>query len=336
MAPTEILLNSPLDMHLHLREGAMLEVVAPLSAAEFAGAVIMPNLVPPVASLGRVLSYREEIEKVTKGLNFAPFMTAFMRPYSRAELEELKPHIIGIKLYPQGVTTNSSGGVRGIDDVQDTIGYMSELGIPLLVHGETHGFVMDREAEFLPIYARLASDFPNLQIVMEHITTAQALHTLDKFPNLAATVTAHHLFITLDDMAGGHLNPHLFCKPIAKRPTDREALVNAVVGGHPKIMFGSDSAPHDVSAKECAAGCAGVFTAPLALPLLVELFVQHGALANLQAFVSDNARRIYGVMPPAKGVRIIHQEWIVPNIYGSVVPYRAGETLAWQVAGISQ
>jgi dihydroorotase len=247
-------------------------------------------------------------------------------------LAAAKPQIIGVKLYPAGVTTNSAAGVTDLGAIEPTLESMQRLGIPLLVHGETHGFVLDREAEFLPIYERLARAFPRLTIVMEHITTRQAVELLERHDNLFATITLHHLLITLDDVAGGLLSPHLFCKPIAKRPEDRDALLAAVLGAHPKVMFGSDSAPHPRHSKESAGCAAGVFSAPVALPLLAQQFEQHDALANLQAFVSDNARRIYGIAPPRKVVTLERARWRVPERYGDVVPFWAGEELEWQMA----
>ncbi len=328
----QIEIDTPLDMHLHVREGAMLRTVAPLSAADFAGAVIMPNLVPPVDTLERLLAYRREIEQATGTTPFVPFMTLFCRAYDEDELRAARPHMIGIKLYPAGVTTNSAGGVADIAAIEPTLALMERLDIPLLVHGETHGFVLDREHEFLPTYEYLAQRYPNLMIVMEHITTAEAVKLLDRYANLFATVTLHHLLITLDDVAGGHLQPHLFCKPIAKRPQDRDALLEAALRAHPNLMYGSDSAPHPIDKKEAAGCAAGVFTAPVAVPLLAELFSTHAAIPNLQAFVSDNARRNYRLDLPRRMVRVERQEWTVPARYGDVVPFRAGETLAWRVA----
>ncbi|MBC8160337.1 MAG: dihydroorotase [Roseiflexaceae bacterium] len=327
-------LDTPLDMHLHLREGAMLDAVAPFSAAAFAGAVIMPNLVPPVDSLERLRWYRREIARASQGQQFTPLMTLFFRNYSAAELAEAKPQIIGIKLYPAGVTTNSAGGVANLAEADETLAVMERLGIPLLVHGESHGFVLDREQEFLPIYARIARQFPQLTIVMEHITTRRATELLDQHTNLFATVTLHHLQITLNDLAGGLLDPHLFCKPIAKRPEDRDALLQLALTAHPKLMFGSDSAPHPRSSKEGAGCAAGVFSAPVALPALAELFAQHGALGKLQAFVSDNARRIYNIAPPPKQVTLERRRWVVPARYGDVVPYLACSELAWRIADV--
>ncbi|HWQ12583.1 MAG TPA: dihydroorotase [Roseiflexaceae bacterium] len=327
-------LDAPLDMHLHLREGELLALVAPLSARSFAGAVVMPNLVPPVDSLARLEGYRAAVRAAAAGHTFEPYMTLFFRGYSEEELVAAKEHIIGVKLYPAGVTTNSAAGVQNLDDALPTLAAMERLGIPLLVHGETHGFVLEREAEFLPVYGRLARRFPRLTIVMEHITTRQAAALLDEHPNLYATVTLHHLLITLDDVAGGLLRPHLFCKPIAKRPEDRDALLAAALRPHPKLMFGSDSAPHPRHAKESAGCAAGVFSAPVALPLLAELFERYGALDRLQQFVSGNARRIYGLTPPAKTVALEKRPWRVPARYGDVVPFRAGEELSWQVVEV--
>lgn len=226
-------LHSPLDMHLHLRDGDMMKLVAPLSSASFAGAVIMPNLVPPVADAGAVQAYRQRVLDACGDDVFQPYMTAFFRSYSEKELSRLKELVFGIKLYPAGATTNSEGGVKAMKDAEATLSIMQEMDIPLLVHGESHGFVMDREAEFLDVYRDLATRFPRLTICMEHITTAAAVQLLDEFENLAATVTLQHLLITLDDVAGGMLRPHLFCKPIAKRPEDREALLRLPFPGIP-------------------------------------------------------------------------------------------------------
>jgi dihydroorotase len=331
----QITLNSPLDMHIHFREGEMLKTVAPLSAETFAGGVIMPNLVPPVDHLARLMAYKTAVLNTIAPHTFDPYMTLFFRNYSEKELLDAKPHIIGIKLYPAGITTNSEGGVKSLRDAEGTMDLMSKLGIPLLVHGETDGFVMDREAEFIDVYDHLAQRFPNLKIVMEHITTKKAVDFLDTYENVFATVTLQHLIITLDDVAGGMLNPHLFCKPIAKRPEDQQALLQAALAAHPKLSFGSDSAPHPIHKKESAGCAAGVFTAPIALQVLAELFSQHDAVDNLQAFISDNAQRIYGVQPPKKQVVLKKGDFEVPAKYGTVVPFKAGQMLTWQVESIS-
>ena len=333
-----ITINAPLDMHLHLRDAEMLNTVAPLSSHTFSGAIIMPNLVPPVSTKNELLDYKNRILKAIQTDTFSPYMTLFFKPtYTKEFLKSVKDELTAIKLYPAGITTNSEGGVSGfdVDELRETLDAMSELEIPLCIHGETNGFVMDREAEFVSIYEMLAINFPKLKIIMEHITTKESVEALDKFENLYATITLHHLLITLDDVAGGMLQPHLFCKPIAKRPEDREALRKVALAGHPKVMFGSDSAPHPQHAKESCGCAAGVFTAPIALQALTELFMEHSNLENLQAFVSDNAQKIYkNITVPKKTVQLEKKPFIVPDKYGKVVPMYAGETLAYSICKI--
>ena len=337
------ILNEPLDMHLHLRDGDMLRLVAPLTSNSFSGALVMPNLVPPVTSKDALLSYKKRIIESCKDDNFTPYMTLFFQNnYSFEFLEDIKDEIIGIKLYPAGITTNSETGVSSMDIevLRATLENMSKLGIPLCIHGETNGFVMDREKEFMPIYESIASAFPNLKIIMEHITTKDAVELFDKYSNLYATVTLHHLLITLDDVAGGMLDPHLFCKPIAKRPEDRNALLNAALKAHPKLMFGSDSAPHPKHKKECCGCAAGVFTSPIALQVLVELFEKHDSLENLNDFVSNNAKKIYGLNIKDKTIKLVKKDFIVPAIYEykdeKVVPMYAGKTLSWSIDSIQK
>jgi dihydroorotase len=328
-----LLLDSPLDMHLHLREQEMLRLVAPFSAAQFAGGVIMPNLVQPVDSLPRLRDYRAAIIAACGPEPFTPYMTLFFRDYSRAELLAARDEVIGLKLYPAGITTQSEAGVADFDRIGTTVALLEELDIPLLVHGETAGFVMDREREFLAVYQWLAETFPRLRIVMEHITTAEAVAVLERYDNIAATVTLHHLMITLDDVAGGLLQPDLFCKPIAKTPRDREALRQAVFRGHPRLLFGSDSAPHPRDKKECCGCAAGVFSAPVALPMLAQLFEEADCLERLSAFVSGNARQFYRITPPQKPVGLQRAAWRVPELYGSVRAFLAGQELRWSLAG---
>jgi len=307
----------------------MLKLVAPLSARSFAGAVIMPNLAKPVDSREKLEMYSQQIKKTIWNETFTPYMTLFFRRYSEAELTKVKYDIIGIKLYPAGITTNSKAGIRSLQQAEKTISIMQDMDIPLLVHGESGGFVLDREKEFLPTYEKLAKKFPRLKIIMEHITTREAVQFLDRCENIFATITLHHLFITLDDVAGGLLSPHLFSKPIAKRPEDRDALLEAALSAHPKVMFGSDSAPHPIHVKESSNCAAGVFSAPVALPLLTELFAKHGSLDNLQAFVSDNARRIYKITPPVKSITLEKRTWRIPENYGIIVPFKAKASVSW-------
>ncbi len=326
----------PLDMHLHLRDGVMLETVAPLTAYSYSGAIIMPNLVPPVATLEDVQAYRQRVMSAVPNDFFEPYMTLFYKNYSKEFLTSVVDEITAIKLYPAGITTNSDGGVSSFDieEMRETLDAMSELNIPLCVHGETDGFVMDREAEFMSIYELLAKNFPKLKIIMEHITTKAAVDMLDKYENLYATITVHHLLLTLDDVIGGMMMPHHFCKPIAKRPEDLDALLTVALEAHPKVMFGSDSAPHPQHAKENCGCAAGVFTAPISLQLLCEIFEQYDKLDNLQDFVSDNAQRIYGICPEFKEVTLEKRTFIVPETYGSVVPMYAGEAIGWAIASV--
>ena len=331
-------INEPLDMHLHLRDGDMLKLVGPLTSNTFTGALIMPNLVPPITTKEALLSYKERIKEACKDDIFDAHVTLFFQAdYSYEFLEDIKDDIIGIKLYPAGITTNSETGVSSMDVevLRPTLESMSKLGIPLCIHGETNGFVMDREREFMPIYESIAQAFPDLKIIMEHITTKDAVELLEKYENLHATVTLQHLLITLDDVAGGMLKPHLFCKPIAKRPEDRTALLNAALKAHPKLMFGSDSAPHPKHKKESCGCAAGVFTSPIALQVLVELFEKHDCLDKLNDFVSLTAQRVYGLTPKKKTITLVKEDFVVPAIYEykneNVVPMYANETLAWSI-----
>jgi len=332
-----ITLKSPYDMHLHLRDDDMLKLVAPLTSDTFTGAIIMPNLVPPVDTKEAVIAYKNRIMDAVSDKTFNPMMTLFFKPYTKEFLEDVKDNITALKLYPAGITTNSEGGVETIDTVAlaPTLNAMADLNIPLCVHGETNGFVMDRESEFMSVYEALAKAFPKLKIIMEHITTKDAVELVQKYDNLYATITLQHLLITLDDVAGGMLQPHLFCKPIAKRYEDRDALQQIALSGHPKIMFGSDSAPHPKHAKEACGCAAGVFTSPIALQVLVELFEKNNCLDNLQKFICDNACDIYGIKRTSKDITLEKKEFTVPSAYDgfgeTVVPMYAGQTLAWSI-----
>lgn len=332
-----ITLKSPFDMHLHLRDNDMLKLVAPLTSDTFTGAIIMPNLVPPVDTKEAVTTYKNRIMDAVSDKTFNPMMTLFFKPYTKEFLEDVRDEITALKLYPAGITTNSEGGVESIDTIAlaPTLNAMIDLDIPLCIHGETNGFVMDREAEFMSVYEELAIAFPKLKIIMEHITTKDAVEMVQKYDNLYATITLQHLLITLDDVAGGMLQPHLFCKPIAKRYEDRDALLNIALSGHPKIMFGSDSAPHPKHAKEACGCAAGVFTSPIALQVLVELFEKNNCLDNLQKFISDNACKIYNMKPSSKDVTLEKKDFIVPKAYEAygetVVPMYAGETITWSI-----
>ncbi|EAH7187301.1 dihydroorotase [Campylobacter lari] len=327
-------LKNPLDMHLHLRDESMLELVAPYSAKDFKAGVIMPNLITPLTETTALKAYKERILKACKNEDFTPLMTLFFQNYDEKFLEQAKDEIFAIKLYPAGITTNSDNGISSFDieKLKPTLNAMSELNLPLLVHGETNDFVMDREANFAKIYEKLAQNFPKLKIVMEHITTKVLCDLLKNYENLYATITLHHLMITLDDVIGGKMDPHLFCKPIAKRYEDKDALCELAFSGYKKAMFGSDSAPHPLHTKECCGCAAGVFSAPVILPVLAELFERHSNEANLQKFISENACKIHNLkFEKDKIIALEKQEWQVAQKYGDVVPFMAGKTLNFKV-----
>ncbi|TQR32465.1 dihydroorotase [Campylobacter sp. MIT 99-7217] len=328
-------IKNPLDMHLHLRDEAMLKLVAPFSAKDFRAGVIMPNLIPPLTNLEQLRAYKERITSLCENANFTPLMTLFFKDYEAKFLELARAEIFAIKLYPAGITTNSANGVANFDlkNLASTLNAMSELEIPLLVHGETNDFVMDREAKFAPIYEALAQNFPRLKIVMEHITTKTLCDLLEKYENLYATITLHHLLLTLDDVVGGKMQPHLFCKPIAKRYEDKQALCKLAFSGYEKAMFGSDSAPHSKNDKECCGCAAGIFSAPVALSVLAELFSKHSNEANLQKFISDNACAIHKLeFSKEKIITLKEEKWQVPQNYGEVVPFMAGSELKFKVS----
>jgi len=334
----KIELTSPFDMHLHVRDDEMLKLVGPLTSQNFSGAIIMPNIIPPVTSKEDVIAYRDRVMQAIGDEEFQPLMTVFYdKDLNVEKLMDMKDYITAVKYYPQGATTNSEGGLAFIDieAMRPVLEKMQELGIPLLFHGETNGFVMDREYEFHNVWESLAKAFPKLKIMMEHISDRRTLELLDKYENLYATVTIHHLLYTLDDVIGGMLEPHMFCKPIIKTPADREAIQKAVLSGHPKIMFGSDSAPHQKENKEKSSGSAGIFTAPQTLPLLAEFFEKHGKLELLQSFVSDNACKIYNLTPSNKKIILEKKDFKVPESYENdfhkVIPIYAGETIKWSI-----
>ncbi len=320
-----IVLDTPVDMHLHVREGKILKDVLPYTFNQFAAAVIMPNLVPPVDGRERMENYKNEI--LSNSENFTPLMNLFMREYSEEELLDLADDIFAIKLYPAGITTNSENGVKSIENVYPVLEIMQELNIPLSVHGETNGFVLDREREFRVVYEKLARDFPKLKIIMEHTGSAELFSLLDEYENLYATVTLHHLLLTLDDLAGGMLNPHFFCKPLIKLPSDRAKIQQYVKNGHKKVMFGSDSAPHPIKNK--LKGAAGIFSAPVILPALAEFF--EGDIETFQKFISTNARENFNLDIPKREVTLIEEEWTAPYIVGDIKPMWGGKTFRFKV-----
>jgi len=318
-------INKPIDMHLHIRQGEMLKKVLPESVRQFAGAVIMPNTIPPITSLEDVLRYKAEIKRVSQ--NFTPLMDVFLQNFSEEEIKALKPHIFGMKFYPDGITTNSESGINAIEEIYPTLELLAKYNIPLSIHGETNGSMLNREREFAATYEKLAKDFPNLTIIMEHISTKELAELATKYDNLKATVTLHHLLLTIDDLCGGALNVHYFCKPTLKLASDRDALQELVKSGHKNVMFGSDSAPHPLKNK--FKGAAGIFSAPVILPALAEFF--EGDEEKLQRFISDNAISNFNLNVVDKTIELVQEEWIAPRMIGEVVPMFAGKRFNWRV-----
>ncbi len=341
---TQFKIRRPDDFHVHLREGAMLENVLPHTAKNFGRALVMPNLKDAVRIGVHARHYEEQIMRLTDEIlksspdGFRPLMTIKLTQDTdhRTIASAASMQVVAVKLYPEGVTTNSEGGVKDVTKLDDVFKAMSDQGMVLCVHAETPGvFSMEREIHFLRTVAEIASKHPSLKIVIEHATTAETIDFVKQAgPNIAATLTVHHLLITLDDVVGDKLNPHNFCKPIAKRPEDRASLVAAALSGNPKFFLGTDSAPHSKETKECSAGCAGCFTAPIAMPLLAELFDKNNALGNLELFTSVNGATFYRFKPNTGVITIERHEWEVPASYGGVVPFMAGQKLGWRVAGV--
>ena len=320
-----ITIKNPIDMHLHIRQGEMLKKVLPETTRQFSGAVIMPNTIPPITSLEGVLNYKKEILECDN--NFTPLMDVFLQNFTEEEIIALKPHIFGMKFYPDGITTNSDSGINSIEEIYPTLELLAKYNIPLSIHGETNGTMLEREREFASTYEKLAKDLPNLTIIMEHISTKELAELVVKYDNLLATVTLHHLLLTIDDLCGGGLNVHLFCKPTVKLASDRDALQKLVKSGDKSVMFGSDSAPHPLKNK--FKGAAGIFSAPIILPALAEFF--EGDELKMQTFLSDNAINNFNLEVESKEIVLVEEEWIAPRIIGEVVPMWGGKRFNYKV-----
>jgi dihydroorotase len=343
-----ITLRQPDDWHVHLRDGAMLATVLPHTARQFARAIVMPNLVPPVTTVAAARAYRERIVAALRpGSGFAPLMTCYLTDTTDPE-EVARGYDEGVfaavKLYPAHATTNSAFGVTDLDRVLPVLERMAGFGMPLLVHGEVTDpevDVFDREAVFIDrVLDPLRRRLPELRIVLEHITTEEAAqYVAASGENLAATITAHHLVINRNAIFAGGVRPHLYCLPIAKREKHRLALRRAAVSGDPKFFLGTDSAPHAAPTKETACGCAGIFTAPCALEIYAEVFEEEGALDRLEAFASLNGPRFYRLPPNEIRVTLEREPFPVPERIGAgesaIVPFRGGETLRWRLAAES-
>ena len=326
-------LPSPDDFHVHLRQDEDLPLFAREAARRFARVLVMPNLVPPVRTPGEVLAYRAAISKAAPRLQ--PLMAFKLGPdLTDSDIEGLAA--VGAtagKVYPEGVTTHSENGVQDLRQISPLLPAMERRGLVVCCHGEKPGvFSLDREEAFLEEFSEVASAHPGTRFVLEHVSTAAAVRRVAELgPNVAATITLHHLEITLDDVIGGNLRPHLFCKPVAKRESDRQALREAAFSGNPKFFFGSDSAPHRVDRKECASGCAGIYSMPVALEGLAEVFDSAGKRPELAGFVARFGADFYGLPRSTTTVTLVREPWTVPPVVDGVVPYRAGETVAWKI-----
>lgn len=340
---TTLTITRPDDWHVHLRDGDVLpDTVRDISRYN-GRALIMPNTIPPVTNTEMAIAYQQRIMAQKPSHQFKPMMALYLTDNTSAdEIKKAKAsgQIVAAKLYPAGATTNSDSGVTSAKNIYPVLEAMQEVGMLLLVHGEvTHHDVdiFDREKEFLDsVLSPIVNDFPNLKIVLEHITTADAVDFVNKAgDNVAATITAHHLLYNRNHMLVGGIKPHFYCLPILKRNTHQAALIAAATSGSKKFFLGTDSAPHAKGMKEAACGCAGSYTAHAALELYAEVFEQAGKLENLEAFASHNGPDFYGLARNSDTVTLIKEEWHVPESmpFGNdvVVPIRADETINWKV-----
>lgn len=337
-------LTRPDDWHLHLRDGEALAAVLPDTAKRFARAIVMPNLRPPVTTTEAALAYRDRIlANLPAGADFEPLMTLYLTDRTPpAEIRKARASglVHGVKLYPAGATTNSDSGVTSLSHCREALEAMQDAGLPLLVHGEVTDpgvDVFDREKVFLEqTLAPLVAGLPGLRVVLEHITTADAVSFVTAAgPNVAATITAHHLLFNRNAIFQGGVRPHLYCLPVLKRETHRQALVAAATSGNPKFFLGTDSAPHARHTKEADCGCAGVYTAHAGIELYAEVFDQAGALDRLEGFASFFGADFYGLPRNEGRITLERAAWDVPSDlpYGAhrLVPLRARETVAWSL-----
>jgi len=337
-------LTRPDDWHIHFRDGAAMQSVLPDTARVFGRAIAMPNLKPPVTTVARAAEYRARLlAAVPPGVSFEPLMTLYLTDNTAPD-EIVRARQCGfvhaVKYYPAGATTNSDSGVTDLTKAYPAIAAMEEAGLPLLLHGEVTDLevdVFDREAVFIERHlTRLMRDFPKLKIVLEHITTRQAAEFIAAAPaTVAATLTVHHLLYNRNAMFQGGIRPHMYCLPVLKRETHRQALIAAAISGNPKFFLGTDSAPHAVGAKESACGCAGIYSAHAAIELYAEMFEMAGALDKLEAFASFYGADFYGLPRHTDTITLRRESWTVPQqlrmAESSVIPLRGGEAIRWRV-----
>ncbi|HUJ85382.1 MAG TPA: dihydroorotase [Burkholderiales bacterium] len=335
----------PDDWHLHLRDGAAMASVLPDSARRFARAIVMPNLKPAVRTTQQALEYRARIlAALPGGARFEPLMTLYLTddtPPEEIVRAKASGRVHGVKLYPAGATTHSDEGVTRLSRCFHALEKMQQVGMPLLVHGEVtepEVDVFDREKAFIEqVLGPLVERFPELKIVLEHVTTRDAVQYVEiTGPNIAATITAHHLLMNRNALFMGGMRPHHFCLPVLKREEHREALVEAATSGNPKFFLGTDSAPHARSAKEAPCGCAGIYTAHAGIELYAVAFEEAGALDRLEAFASRYGPQFYGLPPNAEKIALVRESWTVAQslAFGdeTLVPMRAGEIIPWKLA----
>ncbi|MGO8755906.1 MAG: dihydroorotase [Gallionellaceae bacterium] len=345
MAGMQLKLTRPDDWHLHLRDGALMRSVLPDTARQFARAIVMPNLRPPVTDTEQALAYRDRIlAALPAGSEFQPLMTLYLTDNTRAEeirLARQSGAVHAVKHYPAGATTNSDAGVTDIRKTYPALEEMQRCAMPLLVHGEVTDpavDIFDREAVFIDrVLQPLLHDMPGLHVVFEHITTRDAVQYVTGAPeNIAATITAHHLLYNRNAMFSGGIRPHYYCLPVLKRETHRLALIEAATGGNRKFFLGTDSAPHAVHTKETACGCAGIYTAHAAIEFYAEVFEQAGALDRLEGFASFYGADYYGLPRNSETIVLRREAWQVPAVskFGeyNLVPLRAGEKMHWKLA----
>ncbi|MEO2266529.1 dihydroorotase [Pseudoalteromonas pernae] len=345
MTSTEqrITLTRPDDWHIHLRDGEQLKDTVRDASRYIGRAIIMPNLVPPATCTDTALAYRDRIMAAGPQAHFEPLMVLYLTDNTTPdEIRKAKAtgKIVAAKLYPAGATTNSASGVTDIENIYPVLEAMQEVGMLLLVHGEVTDSsidIFDREKVFIETkLKKVVSDFPNLKVVLEHITTADAVEFVKSASdNVAATITAHHLLYNRNHMLAGGIRPHYYCLPILKRNTHQQALIEAATSGSPKFFMGTDSAPHLKDKKEAACGCAGAYTAHASLELYAEAFEQANALDKLEGFASHFGPDFYGIARNTDTVTLVREPWEVPASYplgeDKVIPICAGETLNWQV-----
>jgi dihydroorotase len=338
-------IRRPDDWHLHLRDGAGLAAVLPHTAAQFARAIVMPNLQPPVTTTAMARAYRDRILAARPaGSSFQPLMTLYLTVQTQVteiRLARASGFVHGCKLYPAGATTHSDAGVTDIRRIDAALEAMVEVGMPLLVHGEVTSpgvDVFDRESRFIDdVLVPLRQRLPRLRIVFEHVTTRAAVAFVRaQADNVGATITPQHLALNRNALFVGGIRPHNYCLPVLKRESDRIALLDAVAGGDPRFFLGTDSAPHGRATKERACGCAGIYSAHAALELYAEVLEDAGALHRLEAFAAEFGPRFYGLPLNEDFITLRRESWTVPDAYpfgsDTVVPMRAGEMLRWRVA----